>query len=194
MRSSRQDTEKHREQIIDAAARLVREKGVDGVSVPSLMAEVGMTHGGFYRHFPSKDALAPVAFERALAKVVALMDDISAKHPEDPKAAIDELARTYLSTTHRDDPGDGCVSAALAGDMAREAPDSALRKSYVAGIEQMVAEFEKLNADQSSQGHQQALLALSTMVGAIVLSRATKGTPISEDILSAARTGITPKA
>jgi TetR/AcrR family transcriptional repressor of nem operon len=188
MRSSRQDTEKHRQEIIDAAAKLARERGLDAVSVPGLMAEIGMTHGGFYRHFPSKDALAPLAYERAFEQIVGLMETISADHPGSPAAALAELAETYLSPAHRDNAGAGCPSAALAGDMARENPESPLRQSYVAGVESMVDELEALDAN-SEKTRQQALVTLSTMVGALLLSRATRGSAISDELLAAARAG-----
>ncbi|MDB5529127.1 MAG: TetR family transcriptional regulator [Devosia sp.] len=193
MRSSRQDTEKHREAIIDAAAKLVRERGLDGVSVPELMAEVGMTHGGFYRHFDSKEALAPVAFARAFSTVDNFLQAAANNHPDDQDGTLREFFQTYLSPKHRDDPGTGCASTALAGDMARATPGAAAQKAYVCGVEQMVRELQAVQGSDSADSHQQALVTLSTMVGALLLSRATRGNAISDDLLSAALQAILPK-
>jgi len=192
MRSSRQDMEKHREAIIDAAARLVRENGLDGVSIPGLMAEVGMTHGGFYKHFASKDALAPVAFERAFDAVDDLLEASATNHPDDPDGAQREFLATYLSTAHRDNPGAGCATSALAGDIARLDCGCAAQQAYVAGVQQMVDELQAVQSDVGSDAHQQTLVKLSTMVGALLLSRATRGNPISEAILDAALQAISP--
>ena len=193
MRSSRQDTEKHREAIIDAAAKLVREKGFDSVSVPDLMAEVGMTHGGFYRHFASKEALASLAFARAFSTVDNLLETATTNHPSDAKGALLEFFETYLSAAHRDDPGAGCATSALAGDVARVAPGCAAQQAYVHGIEQTMAKLEAVVGDTSTEARQQALITLSTMVGALLLSRATRGNAISDDLLSAALQGVSPK-
>ncbi len=188
MRSSRQDTEKHREQIIDAAAKMVRERGLDGMSVPALMAEVGMTHGGFYRHFASKEALAPLAFERAFDGVNRLVDRVAAEHPEAPDTAFAEFVQTYLSSDHRDNPGTGCATSALAGDMARLDPANPTQQAYAAGVEETVGHLSTLRG----QGREEALATLSTMVGALLLSRATRGNPISDELLAAARTALLP--
>jgi TetR/AcrR family transcriptional repressor of nem operon len=193
MRSSRQDTEKHREAIIDAAAKLVRERGLDGVSVPELMAEVGMTHGGFYRHFASKEALAPLAFARAFSTVDDFLETATTNHPADPEGALREFFATYLSPTHRDDPGGGCATSALAGDVARAAPGCVAQQAYVQGLEQTMDKLEAVRGNPSADSHQQALVTLSTMVGALLLSRATRGNAISDDLLSAALQAILPK-
>ena len=192
MRSSRQDTEKHREAIIDAAAKLVRERGFDSVSVPDLMAEVGMTHGGFYRHFASKEALAPLAFARAFSAVDDFLETAATNHPADPDGTLREFFETYLSPAHRDNPGAGCATSALAGDIARARPGAA-QQAYVCGVEQMVRELQEAQANQSPESHQRALITLSTMVGALLLSRATRGNAISDDLLAAARQAISPK-
>lgn len=188
MRSSRQDTEKHREQIIDAAAKMVREQGLDGMSVPALMAQVGMTHGGFYRHFASKDALAPLAFERAFQSVNALVDRAAAEHPDAQDAAFAEVVESYLSPGHRDNPGAGCATSALAGDMARLDPANPTRQAYAAGVDDMLRHISTLRG----QPRDEALVTLSTMVGALLLSRATRDNAISEDVLAAARTALLP--
>src|SRR5829696_4589166 len=112
-RSSRKDTELHRQQVIDGAATLLRERGVAGVNVGQLMAEAGLTHGGFYRHFESKDELVRLALEKARTE--------------------EELIGFYLSPEHRDDPGHGCTMGALGSEVARA--DDASRETFAAGFE-----------------------------------------------------------
>src|SRR3954447_22844545 len=108
-RSSRKDTEKHRQQVIDGAATLVRERGVDGVNVGQLMGEAGLTHGGFYRHFASKDELVALALEKALVDQREWVAGRSER----------ELIEWYLSPEHRDDPAHGCTMGALGSEIAR---------------------------------------------------------------------------
>jgi TetR/AcrR family transcriptional regulator, transcriptional repressor for nem operon len=188
MRSSRQDTEKHREQILEAAARMVRERGLDGMSVPALMAEVGMTHGGFYRHFTSKETLAQLAFERAFETTNQLANRTGVEHPGAPEAAFAKFAQAYLSAEHRDEPGAGCATSALAGDVGRLDPGNPIQQAYTAGIDDMVRQVQTLR----DQTYEDALATLSTMVGALLLSRATRGNPISDDILATALASLAP--
>jgi TetR/AcrR family transcriptional repressor of nem operon len=193
MRSSRQDTEKHREAIIDAAARLVREKGFDSVSIPDLMAKVGMTHGGFYRHFASKEELAPLAFARAFSAVDNLLVAAAKNHPGDTQGALQEFFDTYLSPAHRDEPGTGCAGTALVGDMARTQPGAPAQRAYVCGVEHMLRELQDAQGSGAAGSHQQALVTLSTIVGALLLSRATRGNTISDELLTAALEAVSPK-
>ena len=86
-RSSRADTARHHEELIDAASRLFRERGLDSVSVPDVMGEVGLTRGGFYKHFESKEALVATAIEVAYEKQVELVASFFAEHPDDPAEA-----------------------------------------------------------------------------------------------------------
>src|SRR5215510_2804750 len=102
VRSSREDTEKHRQEIIQAAARLFREKGADNVSVPELMQAVGMTHGGFYRHFASKDELVPLAYREAFDQIVGRLGTAGTKPDADRTAAWNAMVTGYLSPAHRD--------------------------------------------------------------------------------------------
>jgi len=181
MRSSRQDTEHRREEIVAAAARLVREKGLDGMSVPQLMADVGMTHGGFYRHFDSKQALEAEALKRAFADVVTQTEGLTSQND-----GLAQLVTTYLGAAHRDSPGSGCPTSALVGDMAREPTDSPIRSTYVNGVEGMVGAVAALQDPKAPDAHAKALVTLSTMVGALLLARATRGTPLSDNLLAAA--------
>jgi TetR/AcrR family transcriptional regulator, transcriptional repressor for nem operon len=184
-RASRAEAAAHREQVVAAAARLFRERGVHGVSLSDLMADVGLTHGGFYRQFASKDALAAEAAASALEARGAAMREITERHPDDRAAARREMLDCYLSADHRDDPGTGCPTSALAGEVAHEGADSALRATYTGGVRSFVDLLADFDGDTADRDHR--ITTLCTMVGAILLSRATSGDPISDEILDAAK-------
>src|SRR5204863_3225018 len=108
------------------------------VSVPELMQAVGMTHGGFYRHFASKDELVPLAYREAFDQIVARLGKAGAARAGDRTAAWNAMVSAYLSPEHRDNIGDGCAAASLAGDAARLSSDSASQKAFQEGIGRMV--------------------------------------------------------
>src|SRR3954454_7131415 len=170
-RSSRKDTEKHRQQVIDGASTLLRERGVDGVNVGRLMAEAGLTHGGFYRHFASKDELVGLALDKALAD----QREWATAQTEH------ELIEFYLSPEHRDDPGHGCTMGALGSEIGRA--DESARETFASGFSDYLETFRALSGVE----REEALARYATMVGALVISRATTGDPVSEDVLEAAR-------
>jgi TetR/AcrR family transcriptional repressor of nem operon len=173
-RSSRKDTELHRQQVIDGAATLLRERGVAGVNVGQLMAEAGLTHGGFYRHFGSKDELVALALEKALAD----QRDWATGQTEQ------ELIDFYLSPEHRDDPGHGCTMGALGSEIARA--DESARAAFAEGFDGYLETFRALSGVE----REEALARYATMVGALVIARATAGEPISDEVLSAARSAL----
>ncbi len=114
-RTSRETASRRREAVVQAAARLFRERGLQGVSVPELMAEAGLTHGGFYRHFESKDALEAEAYGRGLEQTAEYVWSLIERNGGNGDAARTRaLFDRYLSPSHRDDPGGGCATAALA--------------------------------------------------------------------------------
>src|SRR5262245_33321618 len=119
MKVTREEAARNRERIVDAAARLFRERGFEGIGVADLMKEVGLTHGGFYGHFASKDDLEVEACTRALAHSLALWRKRSEVTRGDPLSAITDV---YLTAKHRDDPGAGCLLAALGSDVSRRGP------------------------------------------------------------------------
>jgi TetR/AcrR family transcriptional repressor of nem operon len=189
-RTSREVAAQRREAVVQAAARLFREKGVDGVSVPDLMRAAGLTHGGFYRHFASKDALEAEAYGRGLEETAELVWSLIERNADDGDAARRALFDNYLSVRHCDDPGSGCATAAMAGDAARKPVGNALRTAVGQGIERMVDILERLSAAEGDAARTDALANFSTLVGAVVLARATAGTPLSAEILKAARSSL----
>lgn len=181
-RVSQQQAEENRRRVVETAARLFRAKGTH-LSVADLMKASGLTHGGFYKQFASKDALIDEATTHAFAELAQLHAAGLERHAGQRDEARQALIDNYLSVEHRDNPADGCPAAALAADMAREPADSEARRVYVEGV----GDFAEALADEEHDG----LVRLSTMIGALVLSRATKGSSLSEEVLVAAREELT---
>jgi TetR/AcrR family transcriptional repressor of nem operon len=179
-RASREQREVHHERILTEAARLVREHGPDGVTVPGVMAAAGLTPGGFYKHFDSKDDLLAQAEDAAIR---TRADKLAGFVADDPTTARERFLDTYLSTGHRDHPGRGCPTAALAADVGRPGVAAAVRDRYADGVHELVGALTALDGDDEPA----ALADLATMVGAVLLARATAGDPVSERFLTAAR-------
>jgi TetR/AcrR family transcriptional regulator, transcriptional repressor for nem operon len=187
-RASRAQMELHRQTVLHAASKMVRERGVDGVTVPEVMATAGLTHGGFYRQFESKDALVAQACAAAFTQRLAAMDD-ALETTDNAEAARRAWLEYYLSPAHRDAPANGCATAALAGDVARAPEGAALRDAYLDGLRKMIEKTERLGnrpADPEAR-EQEVLVELATAVGALVLSRATAGDDLSERLLDTVR-------
>jgi TetR/AcrR family transcriptional regulator, transcriptional repressor for nem operon len=185
-RASKEAAQRHREQLIEAASELFREHGVDGVSVPELMATTGMTHGGFYRHFASKQELATIACTHAFAEQIAGLHEF-AFNADDPEAAFVDF---YLSEPHRSDVAHGCPLAALSGEIARTDPDSPVRASFITGVRAFADGVEALAPDGSPEHRADSLARLSMLMGALALARATEGDPISDEIVAAAHAAL----
>ncbi len=190
-RVSRKEADQHREDVINAASRLILEHGIDGISVPAIMAEVGLTHGGFYGHFDSKEALVAEACERAFKDRRGLYDNIKERNGVDRKAARADFIRRYTAKGHRDAIGLGCPAAAMCGDMAREDPKGQVRNAFAAGFDAMVDRLTPLlSRKRKPIARQDALAQLAMLVGAVVLSRSTKGAPVSDEIMQSVRAAL----
>ena len=186
-RVSREQTDRNRAAIEDVSARLFREQGFNGVSVADLMAAAGLTHGGFYGHFASKDALAALACGKAFEQSTQRWAQRIAAHA-DPRAAFHAIADSYLSPASRDSAGSGCPAAALAADVAREAPEQPVRAVYLAGVKGLLGQLAALSTqDQPAGRRDEALLQMAAMAGALLLARATQGDPVSDQMLAAVR-------
>ncbi|MFJ2188979.1 TetR/AcrR family transcriptional regulator [Kitasatospora sp. NPDC087861] len=183
-RVSRAEAERRRRQVIDSTARLIREKGADQVSVPQAMATAGLTHGGFYRHFASKDDLVAQALGAAFAERREAMDHLADEPAAEGRTPRAEFLARYLSTPHRDNPGQGCAAAALAADAARAEPGTPLRTAFTAGLRDLVDGFQYLPDPAEREA---ALADLSTLVGALLLARASEDRELSGELLAAAR-------
>ncbi len=177
VRVTREKAAENRARIVAKAAQLFREKGFAAVGVDAIMEAAGLTHGGFYRHFRSKEDLAAEAVAHGLA--------ISAER-QAGEASLEAYVASYLSPSHRDNPGAGCVIAALAGDMARQGPGirDRLTAQIPTSLDGLAA---RIGAEDPVGAREQAIATLAGMVGALVLARAVNDPALSDEILATAR-------
>lgn len=193
MRLTQAESERNRKQILEAAERLFRERGFDGVGLDGLMKGAGFTHGGFYNHFASKAELEAEASAAGTAQAkAALVESLS-----DPrKDAWERFVRGYLSAQHRGDPAGGCTLGALAADAARKGPT--VQACFAGAVEGMAGALSDYLARKPSRGkgararRERALQMLSELVGALVLARAVAvaDPALSDEILAASRRGL----
>jgi TetR/AcrR family transcriptional repressor of nem operon len=184
MRYSKEHKQETHERIVRKASVRLREKGAHGVGVADLMKEAGLTHGGFYAHFASREALVIEAFNYAMDRSTERWRQLAEGTPPEKRFAA--IVESYLTTIHRDDPGHGCAVPTLGPDIAREGAKA--RKAFAARLEEMI----EMMADQVPElprkaARQQAIAALSTMVGALELSRVAGSGDFSGEILDAGR-------
>ena len=183
MRRSRDATAASKRRILDAAARMLRERGIAATSIADVMQAAGMKPGGFYKHFGSKEDLVRQAIGAAFEQRVATFDATRATEGE--AAAIDAYIATYLSDAHVDHPGYGCPVAAFGADAGRER--EAYAGDFHEGMEQLV---ERLGgADPATR--EAAIRRLCLMVGAVVVARAAGGLPLRAEALAAAARSVT---
>ena len=180
-RMSAAEKQKSHERILDAAARLMRERGIEATSVADVMKAAGLTHGGFYKHFPSKQALVAEAFRHAAE---GLLSGAEAESAPDGPARAEARARyvaRYLSGEHAGDSGHGCPVAALGADLARD--DGAARSEATRALERMAAILGPDTPGENDSGL--ALTAL--LVGTVTLARLADRPDLSARILEAGR-------
>jgi TetR/AcrR family transcriptional repressor of nem operon len=183
MRVSRQKAAENRERIIDAASALFRANGFGGIGVADIMQAADLTHGGFYGHFASKDDLVAQACRKATAQAAANWQRTAAKAPGDPHAAL--LTR-YLQPRHRDEPGQGCVFAALGADAARSGP--MVQEALADGLEPLIDLLAKSAPGRSkTERRRKGVAAMAGLVGALLLARAVGKGEFSDEILEATR-------
>ena len=167
--------------IVETAARAIRRSGYDGIGVADIMKEAGLTHGGFYAHFASRDAMLAEAADKAGEETVAIAEHIFANVPEDQ--ALQALMNAYLSNEHMANIENGCSFAALGSEMPRQAPE--VRKASTCRIKEMISLIKNKLADQSN-AYEKSLVMMSTMIGTLLLSRAVDDKVLSEDFRQAA--------
>jgi TetR/AcrR family transcriptional regulator, transcriptional repressor for nem operon len=181
MRVSREQAAANRERIIDAAASLFRAKGFGGIGVADIMKAADLTHGGFYGHFASKDDLVAQASRRTMARAAANWEQVAAKAPERPYAA---LLRHYLTPRHRDHPGRGCAFAALGTDAARSG--KVVRDAFAEGLEPLIDILAAaVPGGSKASRRRRAVAAMAGLVGALSLARAVGDQALSDEILKA---------
>ena len=187
MRKSKQEAAATRRRIITAASRAFRKNGIAGTGLADLMADAGLTHGGFYRHFDSKDQIVAEACTAAVESLVAQL--AAAASRKSPQRGLKTIVENYLSAAHRDDPADGCPLAALGSEMARadERTRAAATQAFLKLAGVIAAQFERTRPEVARR---QALAAAATMIGALTMSRVVRDSKLSADILREAAKAI----
>lgn len=177
------------DRIVDAAARAIRRSGYSGTGVADIMKDAGLTHGGFYAHFPSREAMLAEAADRAGGESVAAMQRIVASLP--PRQALTAMMQAYLSKEHVNEIEHGCATAALASEMPRQAPE--VRRAATHRIKEMIDLVSRQSSDWGQPAaHERALVTIATMVGTLVLARAVDDAKLSDALCKAALKHLTP--
>jgi TetR/AcrR family transcriptional repressor of nem operon len=186
MKVSREEAAANRAKIVDAAGRLFRDKGFDGIGVADIMKSAGLTHGGFYGHFKSKAHLEAEAcdlvYARAAERWAKLVDEAKGD-------AFAVLIDRYLSEDRLRSAEQGCCFALLGSDAARQEPS--VRRSFTAGFESLVGILAKaIPGRAKKQRRERAISTFAQMIGALVLARSVDDAELGKEILSAVRTDI----
>ena len=186
MRVSRAEAAQNRERIIEVAATLFRERGFDGIGVAELMKSAGLTHGGFYGHFSSKEDLMAQACAHALK---GSLDTLEKAAERGGGNALSAFASAYLSPAHRDRPGKGCALAALGAEAARHG--SPLRGVFTQSVRSLVDVLTRLVPGKSKRAkRERALATFASMVGALVVARAVDDAELSGEVLQSVMASI----
>ena len=165
------------ERIVEVAARVIRRSGYGGTGVADIMKEAGLTHGGFYAHFASRDALLAEAGDRAGAESVALAAQLAAAAP--PGLALQTMMRAYLSPEHIGAIETGCPVSALGSEMPRQTPE--VRRAATIHIKEMIDLFARQLPDWGQpQAHAQAMAMVCALIGTTMVARAVDDAKLSE--------------
>ena len=177
------------ERIVSAAARAIRRSGYDGTGVADIMKEAGLTHGAFYAHFPSREAMLAEAAARACAETAAATASVAASVP--PAQALNAMLRTYLSPQHLAQVELGCPLAALGSETPRQPPE--VRRVTTRHIKEMIDVVARQSPDWGQPAaHERALVTVATMVGTLMLARAIDEPALSASLCEAALKHLPP--
>jgi AcrR family transcriptional regulator len=177
------------ERIVSVAARAIRRSGYDGTGVADIMKQAGLTHGAFYAHFPSREAMLAEAASRACAESAAAAADVVASVPTEQ--ALAAMLQGYLSREHVEQVESGCPLAALGSETARQAPD--VRRATTRHIKAMIDLVARQSPDWGQPAaHERALLTIAAMVGTLVLARAVDEPALSDRLREAALKYLSP--
>jgi TetR/AcrR family transcriptional repressor of nem operon len=191
MRYSREHKLETHARIVKRASVRLRERGAHGIGVADLMKDAGLTHGGFYAHFDSREALVIEAFAYAMDRSNERWRKLAEQAPPDRRLA--SIVEQYLTPVHRDDPGHGCAVPTLGAEIARESPKT--RKAFAAKLEQMIVLLaEQIPDVPRSTARKQAIATLATMMGSMVLARVAGQGAFSDEILAAGRDAVVERA
>ena len=178
------------DRIVEAAARAIRRSGYDGTAVADIMKDAGLTHGGFYAHFASREAMLAEAADRAGAESVATLARIAAAAP--PGKALSALLGVYLSKAHVAGAESGCPLPAVGSEMPRQSPE--VRHAATRRIKELIDLVARQAPDWGQPGaHEHALVTVATMVGALLLARAVDDARLSDALREAALKHLSPE-
>lgn len=184
MRYSPEHKQETHDRIVKKASVRLREKGAHGIGVADLMKEAGLTHGGFYAHFDSREALVIEAFGYAMDRSMEHWRKLTGEAAPEKRLAL--VAESYLSTLHRDNPGHGCSIPALGAEIARESPKT--RKAFAGKLDQMIEMMTDYVPNMPRKAaHKQAIATLATMAGTMLLARIAGSNELSDEVLKAGR-------
>lgn len=173
MRVTREQMAKNRVRILDSASELFREKGFDAVTVADVMKAAGLTHGGFYGHFSSKDDL--------IAKTIENVFKVDSSAPFD----LPEYVERYLSQLHRDNPGKGCPTAGMVAEIRHES--EAARQAMAAGTRAQIDRIASGVNANPAESRRLAIVSWAAMVGAVIIARGMDDPKLSQELLDATR-------
>ena len=191
MRYSKEHKTQTHARIVKRASVKLREKGAHGIGVADLMKEAGLTHGGFYAHFDSRDALVIEAFTHAMDRSTEHWRKQTEATPAEKR--LSTIVNSYLSTLHRDNPGQGCAVPTLGAEIARESTKT--RRAFAVRMQQMIEMLAKqFHGVPPKTARKQAMAAMATMMGSLVMARIAGGSELSDDILKSGRDAILERA
>jgi TetR/AcrR family transcriptional repressor of nem operon len=189
-RPGRTRKEATHDRIVETAARAIRRNGYAGAGVAEIMKEAGLTHGGFYAHFESREGMLAEAADRAGAEGMAPLAQVAATAP--PKKALEAMLRAYLSKEHVEGVETGCAVAALGSEMPRQS--AKVRRAATRRIKEMIDLVARQSPDWGQPGaHERALVTMATALGALVLARAVDDPKLSGAVREAALNHLIPR-
>ena len=177
------------DRIVESAARAIRRSGYGGTGLAEIMKEAGLTHGGFYAHFESREGMLAEAADRAGAEGVAVLARVASAAP--PNRALEAILRAYLSKEHVESVETGCPVAALGSEMPRQSPK--VRRAATRRIKEMIDLVARQSPDWGQPGaHERALVTVATALGALVLARGVDEPKLSDALREAALNHLIP--
>lgn len=191
MRYSKEHKDQTHARIVKKASVKLREKGAHGIGVADLMKDAGLTHGGFYAHFDSREALVIEALSYAMDRSNERWRKLSADAPAEKR--LSKIVNHYLDPGHRDDPGNGCAVPALAADIAREGVKT--RRVFAGRMQEMIEMLaEQFQGLPPKAARKQGMAALATMMGSLVMARIAGTGEFSDEILKSGRDAVLERA
>ncbi|MDQ8728944.1 TetR/AcrR family transcriptional regulator [Bradyrhizobium sp. LHD-71] len=183
MRYGKEHKEETHKKVVEAASRRFRKDGIEATGVVDLMADVGLTHGGFYAHFASKETLVKEAIAAASLKSRTHLQREIDKARAEGRDPLESIVRTYLTAIHRDRPDRGCCVAALGSEIARHPRKT--REAFTEGLDKTLGIIASALPDGVTQRKEKAYAIFSTMMGALQLSRAVSDSTMSQSVIDA---------